>query len=310
MRIGTILLVVVLLGYALTGVAQVSPGERAVVRRFGRVLEHKPEPGLWVGLPWGMDRVERVAVDRVQQVVVGFQNDEENNQAIPAGQLLTGDHNLVNVQVTMFYKVRPTEVEAYVLQADRVEGLVARAAETVMAQWVAGRTVDEVLLNGKNEMRADLVARTQERLEPYRLGVEVLDARVGLIAPPDDVKAAFDNVARAQTGIATLINKAEQEAESQWRTAQADKYRLQQSTAAETHGLVLLARREAENFLRRLHQYEQGRKENPYYLRQIWEDERGKLFARLKDNKQLGLLDHNLGPDGLDLSIAPPIPKK
>ena len=27
----------------------------------------KPEPGLWIGLPWGMDRVDRVAVDRVQQ---------------------------------------------------------------------------------------------------------------------------------------------------------------------------------------------------------------------------------------------------
>ena len=50
------------------GVVQVRPGERAVVRRFGRVLEHKPEPGLWVGLPWGMDRVDRVAVDRVQSV--------------------------------------------------------------------------------------------------------------------------------------------------------------------------------------------------------------------------------------------------
>jgi membrane protease subunit HflK len=308
MRFGTVLLVLLLLGYALTGVVQVSPGERAVVRRFGRVLEHKPEPGLWVGLPWGMDRVDRVAVDRVQQVTLGYRDDESGSQAMPAGQLLTGDHNLVNVQVALSWKVRPDEVEEYVLHADQVEGVLARVTEAVMAEWVAGRTVDEVLLNGKNEMRPELVALTQERLGPYRLGVQVLDARVGLIAPPDEVKAAFDRVSQAQTGIATRINKAEQDAEGRWRTAQAEKYRLQQTTAAQTHALLLLARQDADNFLRRLRQYEQGRQQNPYYLRQIWEEERGKLFARLKDNKQLGLLDHHLGPDGLDLTIAPQLP--
>src|SRR5947209_9355318 len=102
MRIGTVLLVVVLLGYALTGVAQVRPGQRAVVRRFGRVLEHKPEPGLWVGLPWGMDRVDRVVVDRVQSVTVGYREGGEAGEALPAGQLLTGDHNLVNVQAVLY----------------------------------------------------------------------------------------------------------------------------------------------------------------------------------------------------------------
>ena len=49
--------------YLLTGVVEVRRGERAVVRRFGRVLAEQPEPGLWVGLPWGMDRVDRVEVD-------------------------------------------------------------------------------------------------------------------------------------------------------------------------------------------------------------------------------------------------------
>ena len=57
--------------YLLTGVVQVRQGERAVVRRFGRVLDEKPTPGLWVGLPWGMDRVERVEVDALRNVQVG-----------------------------------------------------------------------------------------------------------------------------------------------------------------------------------------------------------------------------------------------
>jgi modulator of FtsH protease HflK len=302
--------VVAVVGYGLTGVVQVRPGERAVVRRFGQVLANKPEPGLWIGLPWGMDRVDRIAVDRVQNVVVGYTPEESGNNVMPPGQLLTGDHNLVNVQATVYYKVRPEQVESYVAQADRVDALVGRAVETVMAEWVAGHTVDDALLNGKTEMGPDLVKRTQERIGDYDLGVQVLEARVTLIAAPDEVKSAFDNVARAQTAIRTLLNRAEQERETALRTAQAEKFRKEQDTAAYALNRTTLAHRDAERFLERLKQYKEGKKQNPDYLRQIWQEERGKLFANLKENKRIGLLDHHLGANGLDITIAPPLPKK
>jgi membrane protease subunit HflK len=307
--VAVVLVVLAAVGYALTGVVEVRPGERLVVRRFGRVLEAKPEPGLWVGLPWGMDRVDRVAVDRVQSVVVGYTEDAGADNVIPAGQLLTGDHNLVNVQATVYYKVRPDEVESYVAQADRADALVGRAVETVMTEWVAGRTVDDVLLNGKNEMGPDLVRRTQQRVAEYDLGLQVLEARVTLIAAPDEVKSAFDTVARAQTAISTKLNKAEQQREGELRAAQAAKFRKEQDTAAYVNNRVALAKGEADRFLQRLKQYQEGKKRNPDYLRQIWEEERGKLFAKLKEGGQIGLLDDHLGADGLDLTISP-LPKK
>src|SRR6516225_12116310 len=120
------LLVVVLGGYALTGVVQVRPGERGVVRRFGRLLPERLEPGLAIQLPWGMDRVDRVAVDRVQSVTIGYQEDDFTGETMPAGQLLTGDHNLVNVQAVLSYKVRRDGEADYVLQADRVDALLGR----------------------------------------------------------------------------------------------------------------------------------------------------------------------------------------
>jgi membrane protease subunit HflK len=305
MRWFRVLLVLLVVGYLLTGVVQVRRGERAVVRRFGRVLEYKPEPGLWVGLPWGMDRVERVVVDQVRTVTVGYQEDETAD-AMPAGQLLSGDHNLVNVQAAIHYKVRPDEVADFVVHADRVNDLLTRAAESVLAEWVAGRTVDEVLLTGKNALRGALLADLRRRIGPYRLGVEVLDARVALIAPPAEVKDAFDSVARAQAQMATQRHQAEQEAESRLREARAARYRVEQTTAAYAHNRKLLARRDAERFLVRLRQYELARGRNPHYLRQIWEEERGRLFARLKEAGKIDLLDHHLGGDGLDLLTAPP----
>jgi membrane protease subunit HflK len=305
MRRRWFLLLVVVAAYALSGVVQIRPGERGVVRRFGRLLPNRLKPGLWISLPWGMDRVDRVAVDRVQSVTVGYQDDDLSGEAMPAGQLLTGDHNLVNVQAILTYSVQPGGEAEYVFQADRVDALLTRAVESVMAQWVAGRTVDDVLLNGKNEMRPVLKTRTRQWIEPYRLGVQILDVRVALIAPPDDVKPAFDSVALAQTRNTTLRNTAEQNVARALRMAEAETYRIERDTTAYIHTRDLLARQEAERFLKRLAQYEIGREGNPYYLRQIWEEERGKLFSLLKQNGQIDLLDHHLGTSGMDLFTAP-----
>src|SRR5437868_1501067 len=245
----TLLIAAVILFAAslLTGMTEVRPGERAVVRRFGRVLEHKPEPGLWVGLPWGIDRVDRVPVDLVRRVLVGYQPEAAaDSTQTPPGQLLTGDHNLVNVQVALFYSVNEDQVEDYVIQADRADGLVARAAETALAEWVAGRTVDDVLLRGKALLPAWLAQKTQERIAPYRLGIQVREeASVTYLYPPDEVRPAFDDVTRAQTAMRTAKYKAEQEAEQTLRDAEADKYRIEQLTAAYARAQQLLARADA-----------------------------------------------------------------
>ena len=304
-------LLAVLVGYLLTGLTQVRPGERAIVRRFGRVLAEQPEPGLWVGLPWGMDRVDRVPVDQLRGVTVGYRPDaDEDYQTSPPGQLLTGDHNLVNVQAVVNYAVRHDAVEDYVVHAEEADGLVARAAETAMAEWVAGRTVDDVLLRGKVELPPWLVEETQRRLEPYHLGVSIRDASVAWLLPPRQVKESFDQVTQAQTEIRTRLYSAEQEAEKAVKTAEADKYRLEQLAAAYANEQVLLARAEADSFERRLKQYQEMKRDNPDALTAIWWDEMGQLYAKLREGGRVDLLDHHLGPDGLDITILTPPKKK
>ena len=289
--------------YLLTGVVQVRRGERGVVRRFGRV-DGVLEPGLSLGLPWGMDRVDRVEVDTMRSVTVGYV-EEGTGDAMPVGQLLTGDHNLVNVQVVVYYKVRLAQVAAYALQADAVPDTLARVAESVVAGWVAGRTVDDVLLNGKTALRSELAADIQVRIEGYGLGIDIVDCRVSQIAPPDDVRDAFDSVSRAQTKIATLRNQAEQEAAGRLQQARAHRYGVEQAALASAHTTKVLARQEAGRFRARLLQYERARATNPKYLDQLWQEERGKLFARLRENGQIDLLDHRLGAEGLDIWSAP-----
>src|SRR5262249_1783671 len=169
MRYVRIALVLLAVGYLLTGVTPVRPGERAVIRRFGMVLDEKPEPGLCIGLPWGMETVDRVAVDLLRPVDVGYRPNAEDDQTTPAGQLLTGDHNLINIRVVVHYRVQPEQVEDFVAQqsadagASSINFLIGLATESLLAEWVASRDVDEVLLQGKSELPRWLVDRPQQR---------------------------------------------------------------------------------------------------------------------------------------------------
>src|SRR5207249_2133700 len=134
-----------------------------------------------------MDRVDRVPVDLVRRVRIGYEPDaEQADQTTPPGQLLTGDQNLVNIQLLLDYAIRADDaaVEDFVVQGDRVDGVIARAAEAVLTEWVAGRKVDEVLIRAKAEPPTLLVERTQKRIEPCRLGVVVQGASIAPLFPP------------------------------------------------------------------------------------------------------------------------------
>jgi membrane protease subunit HflK len=303
------LALLLLVGYLLTGVTQVRPGERAVVRRFGRVLDERPRPGLWIGLPWGMDRLDRVPITMVRKVEVGYQPEAEG-EGTPPGQLLTGDHNLVNVRVVIDYAVNEDEVVDYVLHADRTDSLVARAAEAALAEWVGGQTVDSVLLTRKADLLKMVRQRTQDTVRDYHLGITIGDAAVVHLLPPDEVKPYFDEVTRAQAEIRTRENDARQEASRRLRNAQAEKFKTEQLTAAYVRERLRLAEAEGSRFEQRLNEYNRQRQTHPSYLTGIWWEEMSALFAKLKGEGRVDLLDNHLAGDGLDITVMPPMPNK
>ena len=47
------------------------PDEVGIVRRFGAVLREPWEPGLHWGLPWGIDRVDRIKLNQTRTIAVG-----------------------------------------------------------------------------------------------------------------------------------------------------------------------------------------------------------------------------------------------
>jgi membrane protease subunit HflK len=266
---------------------------------------------LFVGLPYGIDRVERVSVDAVRRIQVGYRPDvEDEDQIAPLGQLLTGDHNLVNVQLAVDYTVKGEKLAEYVMYQDRADGIIARVTEAVAGEWIAGHTIDEILISAKAKLPGFLVRGVQDRLEPYRLGVDIQGASVSYLHPPGEVQAAFDEVTRAQAAIRTRENDARQQAHGEVRRAESEADRLEKLALAYRQEQLSLAHAEAEIFAKRLEQYQKLSKANPGYLAGIWWQEMGRLFVKLKENGQVDLLDHHLNRDGLDLTTLLASPEK
>jgi len=257
--------------YLLTGVYQVGPDERAVVRRFGRVVA-RPGPGLGVGLPWGIDRVDRVPVRTVRQLRVGYDPDAAGDFTTPVGQMLTGDQNLVNVQLVIDYAIGEgdQDLDDYVIHKDQVDATLARVAEAAAAEWFGGRTIDQVLLTGSSALPAWVMDRLGERLPGLRLGVRVQRASVALLAPPDEVRAAFEAVTQAQTAVRTKETQARQERDQRLSQAGAMKYKLEQEAAQFRDEQLDQGRADAAAFLRELAAYRAVAKTNPDALAFLW----------------------------------------
>jgi membrane protease subunit HflK len=314
------LLGIALLLSLLTGLRAIEPGEKAVVLRFGRVVA-TPGPGLYVGLPWGIDQVYRVAVNRTRSVQIGYQPDQDDESGLTPvpGQLVTGDHNLVNIQAILDYVVRENEVEHFVFQQERAEELLARTAESVLSQWVATHGVDTVILKGKvaklqpghASLRDVLMEETQKRLDDYQLGVEIKDARLLRLDPPPAVKDAFDEVYQAETQIKTLEYQAKGYATRIENEAKSNADDVRQKADGFHYQKIKQAERQAESFEKWVVLAKKMKAQDPYYLNAVWWDQVTELYALLKANGQIDLLDHRLGAGGLDLTIVPNLtPKK
>lgn len=283
--------------YMLTGISQIRPDERGVVRRFGKVIS-RPGPGLWIGFPWGIDRVDRVSVRNVRQLTIG---DVEENSV---SQYLTGDQNLVAMRLVVGYVVNSQEgeIEQFIINQDQIEQVLMRETQAAATEWLASRSVDEILLMGRITLANRLTEVLSSRMIPHRLGILVQNVSVESLSPPVDVREAFDRVNQAQNEMLTKENQARQDADRRLRESEATQFRL--LTLAETYRTekTSFAQADAGSFLNRLASYRMIALTNPNALNAIWWDETGRILVGLKGRGHIDLLDSHLGINGLDLS--------
>lgn len=192
----------------------VEPEGKAVVKRFGKVVPPSQPPGLHFKLPFGIDRVTFVPTERVLKEEFGFRTitpaqrstrtkDAYNKESL----MLTGDLNVIDVEWVVQYRI--SDPDRYLHRLRNQRETIRDISESVMRRIVGNRIGSNVLTVGRVEIAVAAQKETQDILNKYEMGVQIITVELQDVTPPDPVKPSFDEVNMARAQQKRMINEAE-----------------------------------------------------------------------------------------------------
>ena len=208
--IGGLLLLIL----ATTSYYQVEPDEVAVIQRFGAYARTE-EPGLHVRIPFGVESVTKVPVQRQLKMEFGFRTLQAGVQTTyaPASSdthaealMLTGDLNVAVVEWIVQYRIK--DPRGYLFHVRGVNETLRDMSEAAMREVVGDHSVDEVLTIGREAIAALAKTELQRLCDLYGVGIEVQQLVLQDVNPPDPVKPAFNEVNQAIQEKERAINDA------------------------------------------------------------------------------------------------------
>jgi membrane protease subunit HflK len=229
--------------WLLSGFYTVDEQERGVVQRFG-AYEGTVEPGLRWHLPWPIEHVEHVDFTRLRQVT-------------DRSTMLTQDQNLLDVELTVQYRVSSAE-DFYFNVADP-DRTLQQAAEASVREVVGRVSVDQALDDGHQNIAEQTRQLLQKRLDVYRSGLAIKAVNFQA-QPPDAVKAAFVDAINASSERDSLRNEAQAYANEHLPKARSEAARNLEEAAAYRDRIVARAEGDAARFSALLEEYRKAPK--------------------------------------------------
>ena len=230
---------IALLAWLSTSVVMVDPGQQAAVFRFGK-WQTNFGPGLHFHLPAPFEEHELVEVESRQETRIG-KNLEES-------LMLTEDENIVDIQFSVFWKVKPEAPQDFILNVKRADKAVEMVAESVMREVVGKTKLQSVITTERDVVQQEVVRQVQKLLDDYRAGIDVLGVQIDKADPPQQVIEAFNDVNVAEQDAETNINQATQYANQVVPQARGSAQRILQEAEAYRDQVVADAQGEASRF--------------------------------------------------------------
>ena len=178
--------------WGLSGFYTVKEAEKGVALRFGEYIG-EVDPGL----QWKATFIDEVFPVNVNTV-----------RSIPAsGSMLTTDENVVLVELDVQYRV--TSAYNFLFSAVDANESLREATDSALRYVIGHNTMDDILTTGRDKVRHDTWAEVERIIEPYKLGITIVDVNFLPARPPEEVKASFDDAISAQEDEQRFIREAE-----------------------------------------------------------------------------------------------------
>ena len=234
----SIVLVVAFVIWFLSGWYTLREAESGVVLRFGEYTELK-EPGL---------RFNPTFIDQVIPV------DIQTVRTIPAsGFMLTQDENVVQVEMEVQYRV--LDPKNYLFSVPDPTNSLRQATDSALRSVIGNSRMDDILTSGREIVRQSTREELEAIIEPYKLGLAIVDVNFKDARPPEQVKDAFDDAIAAREDEVRYVNEAKAYASEVEPRARGQVNRMVQEATAYKQGKILASQGQVAKFDQLLPEY-------------------------------------------------------
>jgi membrane protease subunit HflK len=234
----SILLIIGMVVYAFSGFYTIKEAEQGLVLRFGQ-YSGTVEPGL---------RWKWTFIDRVIPV------DMQSTREMPSsGFMLTQDENVVRVEMQIQYRV--VDARKYIFSVTDAVDSLNQSLDSALRYVVGHAVMDDILTSGRESIRQQVWEELDKIIEPYNLGLIIVDVNFKDARPPNEVKDAFDDAISAQEDEVRFLREAEAYARGIEPRARGRVKRMEQEALAYKAQRVLDAEGEVAKFEKLLPEY-------------------------------------------------------
>jgi len=237
-----LILIAIVAIWLLSGFFRVQSEELGVVLRFGKHVR-TVQPGLNYHLPYPIETVLLPKALRVSTISIGMTLIDDPTRRgrairdVPEESLmLTGDENIVDVDFTVLWRIKPDGVGDFLFNIQNPEGTVKAVAESAMREVIGRSQIQPILTGARNTTEQGVQELMQRTLDSYGSGILISQVQMQKVDPPAQVIDSFRDVQAARADLERLQNEAQTYAnrvvpESRGRAAQilqaAEGYREQ-----------------------------------------------------------------------------------
>lgn len=233
------ILTILFIFWLFSGFYIIKEAERGVVLRFGKFF-NIVKPGLnWK--PTFIDKVHTVNVESVRELAA-------------SGIMLTSDENVVRVEMNVQYRV--TNPERYLFSVTNADNSLRQATDSALRGVIGKYTMDLILTEGRTVVRSDTQRVLEETIQPYDMGITLLDVNFQAARPPEEVKAAFDDAIAARENEQQYIREAEAYSNEVKPKANGQAQRILEESRAYKDRTILQAQGEVQRFMKILPEYQ------------------------------------------------------
>jgi membrane protease subunit HflK len=174
------------------------------------------QPGLNYHLPYPIETVLLPKALRVSTLSIGMTLIDDparrgrTMRDVPEESLmLTGDENIVDVDFTVLWRIKPDGVGNYLFNIQNPEGTVKAVAESAMREVIGRSNIQPILTGARTTTEAGVQDLMQKTLDFYGSGIQVAQVQMQKVDPPAQVIDAFRDVQAARADLERLQNEAQ-----------------------------------------------------------------------------------------------------